>query len=336
MAAIRNTERTDYKYVVTKDWTKLFDPKNQHMYLYNGTGITVRIVTTDKELHLDTLNQSKYFTLGGSIGQYHVSPNKYVYASLADSKSDAEAVIIGSDSLLSSSEQSELKEHIVALGVEVMHLSNRVTTGQVSQRRHLTDYELMIREFLDSTKNIQTNVADLYYHIFRLSNRLLTVERYVFEHRSSIASLASKLAILGDVNKLKMKIDTLDMDLGAVSNTVTNINNKLNDLIPKVEEGWQDFNELITEHIDPLKEQVEDLNFDFRDLNNAMVELVSAHTPTEIENAFVQFIKHVDDDMVDPITALKNFLVDLAWKMDYRHPISLEMSMTDYASYTKK
>lgn len=316
-------------YRVSNQWTKILEPSDKEHYILNSSGESVQIQLTDQATEDNVLDTSHPFTIGGLISQLHVPTNQYLYAKVVSDNADT-AILTSGYEPISKDEQEEIKASINALGIELMKLSSRVTKGHIKDIHHTIDYKLFLREFLQTSYDTHTQLAALFKHVTGLNFRLFAAERFMRDFRQQFANLEMRLDEFGDFKKFKQKVENIDITLGSMVATVNNINQKLNDLIPKIEEGWQDYDALVKEHINPLKDKVDDLLNDFTDLNNAMSTFVEENSPMDIENAFTEFIKNVDYNMVRPITALKNFLVDLAWKVDYRHTLDINAELPEY------
>lgn len=104
----------------------------------------------------------------------------------------------------------------------------------------------------------------------------------------------------------------LRASIANILTTVDNLVARMNVLVPKVDSLYANTAGGIKEALEPIQASITELHTDFTDLNNALVKMSSEKTVEEIRTSFDEVISTVADDIVGPITALRDILVDLA------------------------
>lgn len=300
---------------VTDTWQQMVLPTEDPTYVVNVSGATVKLQLLDT-LPLSNENLDEHtFTLGGVISQFKVPVNMYLYAKAVTpipSSEIIQATIVTDTSYMDISDVNAIQEDINRLAVEVMKLTNRVSDTETKNISQDLDYSIFVREFLDSNNKIHESLAHNANINLTLLTRLMSAETVLSAYRKRLGDIEGSLSTIGNTTDMATKIEELSNSLTRVNTTITNINNLLNnDLIPKVEEGWADYDKLVKENITPLKTDVADLTSDMSIMNNTITRLTSHHTAQEIEAAFAEILATAPEDMVAPLTGVKNALVSI-------------------------
>lgn len=325
---------------VSDQWIELVTPDAGRKYFFNTSGRPVKFILSETSQDTTKLDYSNLmpFTVGGSIAQFHVD-NKYAYAK-AMVENNEQVIITVDDTRIDILDQEQLRNDLNELTVAVMKLTNTTGKERVEQLKLNSHFRLFITQMLHSHVWISDMFAVYAQHTLKLHKRLFAAETYIAQHRKEWANLQFKLEDLLEVDDLAGKLEEVQTKLAQTTAEVSGLTNRLNELVPRVEEAWADYDELVKEFINPLAEQVETLQQNFLSLNNTITRLTNEHTPEEIEEAFNEIIRHVNAEMVLPLTGLKNFLVELciatqdnnrqdeqiAGKVDYKDTVVLSSS----------
>lgn len=296
---------------VSDQWTELVTPDAGRKYFFNTSGRPVKFILSETSQDTTKLDYSNLmpFTVGGSIAQFHVN-NKYAYAK-AMVENNEQVIITVDDNRIDVLDQEQLRNDLNELTVAVMKLTNTTGKERVEQLKLNSHFRLFITQMLHSHAWISDMFAVYAQHTLKLHKRLFAAETYIAQHRKEWTNLQFKLEDLLEVDDLAGKLEKVQTKLTQTAAEVSGLTNRLNELVPRVEEAWADYDELVKEFINPLAEQVETLQQNFLSLNNTITRLTNEHTPEEIEEAFNEIIRHVNSEMVLPLTGLKNFLVEL-------------------------
>lgn len=295
---------------ISSDWTEVLTPESDNHYLYNSSGVSIKVIVSDTAIDTSTIDSGNYrpFTIGGSISQMRA--DKYAYAK-AMVEEDKEVIITTDENKIDILDQVIITKQLNTLMLEMMKLTNRVNSSRLEQIDNDHRYGIFIRQMIYSQMRMSKAINEDSNHILALHKRLYAAERYIWKHRAEWAVLKSTVDELAKIGDIDSRLTKLETSVTSVTAEVAGLTTRLNELVPRVEEAWADYDELVKGFIEPLGEQVDGLEKDFRDLNNSITQLTNEHTPEEIEDAFEALIRHVDEDMVPPITGLKNFLVEL-------------------------
>lgn len=296
---------------VSNKWTEILTPTEHNTFLFNSSGYPIKVHISDKAVD-DPSIDSRYttFTMGGTIAQMCIDKANYAYAkaSIDDGK---EAIVVASGQRIDQENQDAITTAIDNLSTQLMHLSNRVTNNQIDQLHFLGQNAIFVRQMLNSHTWMTKSFAVVNNQVLNLHNRLYAAERFVDEYRRKWISMEERVEEVLQLKGLAENIVKLENQIYETATTVNNINGTLNDLIPRVEEAWADYDKLVKEFINPLAEEVDILHQDFISLNNGITHLTDEHTPEEIEDTFQEIIRSVNSSMVPPLTGLKNALVEL-------------------------
>lgn len=295
----------------SKVWTAFYSHATAECFLANISGTPVKILISDTPITNFNTTQAVPFTLGGNIGQMHINAGEYVYAK-ASVEDESEAVVISSPERIAQESQAEMDEQFDALVVEVMKLSQKVTDARTDMIKHKFDYTLFVREMLENSMKNARNTTSLYTNILRLNRRLFAAESLIRALRKEYDYSILCLGDLDEIATTTASVAQLKIDLGNVTSTVNNAVTRLNELEPKIADSWQRYVEQTTELIEPTQTELTAVHATMDELNNAITRLCSAHTAAEIQDAFTALLAVASDDMVAPITALKEMCMEIA------------------------
>lgn len=318
---------------VSNNWTEIVNAATENLFLYNGSGSAVKIYLSSTPYTTEDFTSiplDDTFTIGGTITQFCVRDGQYAYAKASIADGD-EIIVTVNNSRIDNDEQTAITDTISTLTTQMMHLSNRVHSNQLDQLRFLGHNTLFVQQMLNSHMWLSKSYAVFNNQILKLHNRLFAAERFVDEYRRKWHDMEIQIADVLELKGLAQDIVNMESQIYQTAATVNNLNGTLNDLIPRVEEAWADYDQLVKEFINPLAETVDTLHQDFISLNNAITHLTEEHTPEEIEDTFQEIIRGVNSNMVPPLTGLKNSLVELciASQDNDRQDISLSTKI-DY------
>lgn len=298
---------------VTENWTELFSPREDDAFMLNVSGVTVQVHLTDSSWNLS--GDPKVFAIGGPISQLRAEKNQYVYARACSDIAGNEAIVVVDSSRINNAQQDDVQAELNNLSVQVMHLTERMTEEELKSVYNSLNYELFLRQFLNSNLRTQENLMTLQNQILQLNFRLYAAEQFIQQHRKEYNQLLFQIKDIASSDGLTSQINKLAVEVNQVMSMANNINTKLNELIPRVDEAWGDFEDLLSTYVTPIETTLESLHVDFVALNNAMVKLGAQNSPEQIEETFKEILKDLSPDMVAPITALKNVLIDLSLAM---------------------
>lgn len=296
---------------VSNQWIELVTPEAGSKYFFNSSGYPVKFILSDTAQDPESLDYSKLkpFTVGGSISQFHVS-SKYTYAKAVVEDNNQVVVAVDSNKI-DVLDQDQLRTDLDALTLAVMKLTNDTGLEQLAQLKLNSHFRLFIAQMLRTHTWISNMFSVYAQHTLKLHKRLFAAETYIAQHRKDWANLQIQIADLLEIDDLAGDLEDVQNKISQITAEVSGLTTRLNELVPRVEEAWADYDALVKEFINPLADQVDVLQQNFLSLNNTITKLTNEHTPEEIEEAFEEIIRHVNSEMVLPLTGLKNFLVEL-------------------------
>jgi hypothetical protein len=300
---------------VTNTWAELAKPTDVEQYFTNTSGVTIQVHLTDTKIEdPSTIDESiKFFTVGGNIAQICTHQEKYMYArSLSDSDT-TQAVLCADNEIIAIDDITAMKDDIDTLSVEIMNLSKRVSDNKITHIDHAIDYELFIRQFLDTTAAHHIQFASVHKHIATIWEELFLAERFIQQHRSEyvyLKDMVEHLKVLSS-SANQEDITAIRADLNNVLSSISDCIANINDLNTQVNTNKTNLSNLVTSDVTPMKLNLSSVSANLAALNNALVTFSTNHTPEEIESLFVDFLVTVPADMVEPIMAFKNDMVKL-------------------------
>ena len=303
---------------VTNDWTKIAEPDDKSNYFANVSGISIQCVFSDDAI-VDTaaINTDEVhpFTVGGTISQLCTYGKKYVYArALGLSETEQAAIVIDAERM-PVDDVANIQEEVQTIAVELMKLTKRVSTNRLDNIDHAIDYELFIRQFIDSTAAHHLQFTALHKHIATIWEELFLAEKYIQQHRSDYASLKDVVdhikangtgsgADSEEVQKLRDEVANVIL-------SVTDCTNLVDSLKKQVQTNTDNITDINTEELPPIKTTVNKLSDNLAALNNAFVQLTTNHTVAEINDIFNDLVVSVPSESIGTVTAIRNFIIDI-------------------------
>lgn len=303
---------------VTNNWTKIAEPDDKNNYFANVSGISIQCVFSDDAI-VDTaaINTDEVhpFTVGGTISQLCTYGKKYVYArALGLSETEQAAIVIDAERM-PVDDVANIQEEVQTIAVELMKLTKRVSTNRLDNIDHAIDYELFIRQFIDSTAAHHLQFTALHKHIATIWEELFLAEKYIQQHRSDYASLKDV------VDHIKAngtgsgadseEVQRLRDEVANVILSVTDCTNLVDSLKKQVQTNTDNITDINTEELPPIKTTVNKLSDNLAALNNAFVQLTTNHTVAEINDIFNDLVVSVPSESIGTVTAIRDFIIDI-------------------------
>lgn len=303
---------------VTNNWTKIAEPDDKNNYFANVSGTSIQCVFSDDAIEDTTaINTSEVhpFTVGGTISQLCTYGKKYVYArALGLSETEQAAIVIDAERM-PVDDVANIQEEVQTIAVELMKLTKRVSTNRLDNIDHAIDYELFIRQFIDSTAAHHLQFTALHKHIATIWEELFLAEKYIQQHRSDYASLKDVVdhikangtgsgADSEEVQKLRDEVANVIL-------SVTDCTNLVDSLKKQVQTNTDNITDINTEELPPIKTTVNKLSDNLAALNNAFVQLTTNHTVTEVNDIFNDLVVSVPSESIGTVTAIRDFIIDI-------------------------
>lgn len=303
---------------VTNNWTKIAEPDDKNNYFANVSGTSIQCVFSDDAIEDTTaINTSEVhpFTVGGTISQLCTYGKKYVYArALGLSETEQAAIVIDAERM-PVDDVANIQEEVQTIAVELMKLTKRVSTNRLDNIDHAIDYELFIRQFIDSTAAHHLQFTALHKHIATIWEELFLAEKYIQQHRSDYASLKDVVdhikangtgsgADSEEVQKLRDEVANVIL-------SVTDCTNLVDSLKKQVQTNTDNITDINTEELPPIKTTVNKLSDNLAALNNAFVQLTTNHTVAEINDIFNDLVISVPSESIGTVTAIRDFIIDI-------------------------
>ena len=304
---------------VTNDWTKIAEPDDKSNYFANVSGISIQCVFSDDAIEDTTaINTSEVhpFTVGGTISQLCTYGKKYVYArALGLSETEQAAIVIDAERM-PVDDVANIQEEVQTIAVELMKLTKRVNTNRLDNIDHAIDYELFIRQFIDSTAAHHLQFTALHKHIATIWEELFLAEKYIQQHRSDYASLKDVVEHIktngtGGSSADSEEVQKLRDEVANVILSVTDCTNLVDSLKKQVQTNTDNITDINTEELPPIKTTINKLSDNLAALNNAFVQLTTNHTVAEINDIFNDLVVSVPSESIGTVTAIRNFIIDI-------------------------
>ena len=304
---------------VTNNWTKIAEPDDKNNYFANVSGTSIQCVFSDDAI-VDTaaINTDEVhpFTVGGTISQLCTYGKKYVYArALGLSETEQAAIVIDAERM-PVDDVANIQEEVQTIAVELMKLTKRVSTNRLDNIDHAIDYELFIRQFIDSTAAHHLQFTALHKHIATIWEELFLAEKYIQQHRSDYASLKDVVEHIktngtGGSSADSEEVQKLRDEVANVILSVTDCTNLVDSLKKQVQTNTDNITDINTEELPPIKTTVNKLSDNLAALNNAFVQLTTNHTVTEVNDIFNDLAVSVPSESIGTVTAIRNFIIDI-------------------------
>ena len=306
---------------VANSWLRLFTPSGTARYMANTSGLTIRILLSDSELDPATIsdNNVHYFTVGGNIGQIVAENTKYVYAKAVTDDPVMQGTLVTDTESIVDDDLTDVRDSIEFLSVQLMKLSRRVSDQEIKSIDHGIDYELFVRQFLDTTANQNMQISAIHKHIATIWEELLLAEKFIQQHRVEYAALREMIDNIRNSSAeagLRAEVEVIKADIINILSNYADITEDIADIRSDIETTNQNYNSLLNDEISPLRRRLTELMNKLAALNNALATLTVNHTAAEINALFDDFIVTVSADMVPVITAIRDDILAIVARGD--------------------
>lgn len=292
-------------------WMLLYGPNelDERKYLFNSSGTSIKIKFSDIETVPSDDVES--FTIGGLISKIRTKPNKYIFARACSTDLLGEAVLVSSDLPTEEAAISDYRDAMDVVVAEVFKLSQRVTTNELNFLKQKDNYYWFLRRFVRSHNENSSILSKIIGNIVSHRLSIFTAERWMAEHTKHHTKLEYDIEHLS-FGKIEKELESIATKIIEVNTSTTNLASKLDEYIPRIEEAWSDYDDLVKEHIDPMKTTLDELHTEFLSLNNSLVKLGAKHTPEEIETVYEALFSKIPESMQASIATMKNMLVEIS------------------------
>ena len=304
---------------VTNNWTKIAEPDDKNNYFANVSGTSIQCVFSDDAIEDTTTintNEAHPFTVGGTISQLCTYGKKYVYARALGLSETEQAAIVLDAERMPVDDVANIQEEVQTIAVELMKLTKRVSTNRLDNIDHAIDYELFIRQFIDSTAAHHLQFTALHKHIATIWEELFLAEKYIQQHRNDYASLKDvvdhiKTNGTGGSSADSEEVQKLRDEVANVILSVTDCTNLVDSLKKQVQANTDNITDINTDELPPIKTTINKLSDNLAALNNAFVQLTTNHTVAEINDIFNDLVVGVPSESIGTATAIRDFIIDI-------------------------
>ena len=208
-------------------------------------------------------------------------------------------------------ENSKLIERMNEIDMHIKELTTRADKNDTEHSEIKTSIDELLQAFYRNTQSDHTTMAMYGKSILSLRLHMLMAEMWISSHKNEFNAFKNEIENM-TFSGLNNKIEALAIELQQVVTTATSINNKLNEYIPRIEEAWGDYSELVANEIDPMRIKLDNLHSSFVSLNNGIVQLSIKYTPEEIQEVFNSIVKNIPNDVQSVFTSLKNLMITIS------------------------
>ena len=296
---------------VANSWLKLFSPSGNRRYMANTSGLTIRMFITDNELDPSVINDNEvhYFTVGGNIGQIVADNTKYVYAKAVTDDPTIQGTLVTDTENIIDDELISVRDSVEFLTVQLMKLSKRVTKQELKSVDHGIDYELFVRQFLDTTAHQHIQISAIHKHIATIWEELLLAEKFIQRHRVEYDTIREMIDNIRNTDSnagLKADVEIIKTDIINILSNYADITKTIAEMQDDISATDQKYDNLLNDEISPIRKKVYELMNKLATLNNALAALNVNYTPDQINEMFDDFITTVPADMVNTVTAIRD------------------------------
>ena len=296
---------------VANSWLKLFSPSGNRRYMANTSGLTICMFITDNELDPSVINDNEvhYFTVGGNIGQIVADNTKYVYARAVTDDPTIQGTLITDTESIVDDELVSVRDSVEFLTTQLMKLSKRVTKQELKSVNHGIDYELFVRQFLDTTAHQHIQISAIHKHIATIWEELLLAEKFIQRHRVEYDTIREMIDNIRNTDSnagLRADVELIKTDIINILSNYANITGTIAEMQNDISATDQKYDNLLNDEISPIRNKVYELMNKLATLNNALAALNVNYTPDQINEMFNDFITTVPADMVNTITAIRD------------------------------
>lgn len=296
---------------VANSWLKLFSPSGNRRYMANTSGLTIRMFIADSELDPSIINDNEvhYFTVGGNIGQIVADNTKYVYAKAVTDDPTIQGTLVTDTENIIDDELISVRDSVEFLTVQLMKLSKRVTKQELKSVDHGIDYELFVRQFLDTTAHQHIQISAIHKHIATIWEELLLAEKFIQRHRVEYDTIREMIDNIRNTDSnagLKADVEIIKTDIINILSNYADITKTIAEMQDDISATDQKYDNLLNDEISPIRKKVYELMNKLATLNNALAALNVNYTPDQINEMFDDFITTVPTDMVNTVTAIRD------------------------------
>ena len=297
---------------VGREWIKLYDPQENGVYIINTSGHTVKCLVSETEPKAPYAEKNAY-PVGGSICQLRVNPNEYVYARACVDGDDDEVIVAcnTTGTPVNADDVNDIRNQVNYIVSQVMRMNMTMTNYQLDQIRHINDFAIFKQNYYLDTMFFNRREAARGNMIMNVLNRIFKAEMWIKRHLIEFAKLKEDVKYFDSKSEIAKKVKSMSDDLSTVLSTTTSLVSRLDYLEPLIEEGWQDYDSLVKEHITPMKTELTGFHNDMRYLHNALVRFTSAHTIGDVNAIFDEIIRDASDESEDTVIAIRDLIVEL-------------------------
>ena len=300
---------------ISDSWLNIFTPSGNTRYMNNASGVTIRLLISDTDIDPTTIvdDEVHYFTVGGSIGTICANNDKYVYARAVANSVTTHGILVCDTETITNDDLEAVREEVETISVEIMRLMHRVSKQERKTIDHGVDYELFVREFLDTTARHHIQFSAIHKHIATIWEELLMAERFIQNHRNEYTELKEMVDNIRNINndKISAELSLVKADVTSLLTNHANTVNAINVLQQQLATTDGKYDTLLNGEISPLRSQLLNLTGNLAALNNSLVLFVDKYNETDLNNAFDAFILAAPPSMVSTITAVKDYTLRL-------------------------
>ena len=205
---------------ISDSWLNIFTPSGNTRYMNNASGVTIRLLISDTDIDPTTIvdDEVHYFTVGGTIGTICANNDKYVYARAVANSVTTHGILVCDTETITNDDLEAVREEVETISVEIMRLMHRVSKQERKTIDHGVDYELFVREFLDTTARHHIQFSAIHKHIATIWEELLMAERFIQNHRNEYTELKEMVDNIRNINN-----DNISAELSLVKADVTTL-----------------------------------------------------------------------------------------------------------------
>lgn len=305
---------------VANSWLRLFTPSGNARYIANTSGLTIRLLFSNTPLDVVNINDDNvhYFTVGGNIGQIVAENTKYVYARAVTDDPVIQGTLITDTESIVDDDLTAVRDSVEFLSVQLMKLSSRVSKQEIKAIDHGVDYELFVRQFLDTTAHQHMQISAIHKHIATIWEELLLAEKFIQNHRVEYAALREMIDNIrsSDEGNIRAEVELIKADIVNILSNYADVTDAITDIRNDLSVTDQKYDNLLNDEISPLRRKITELMNKLATLNNALATLTVDHTAEEINALFDDFIVTAPADMVPVVTAIRDDIIAIVSRGD--------------------
>ena len=263
---------------VANSWLKLFSPSGNRRYMANTSGLTIRMLIADDELDPSTINDNEvhYFTVGGNVGQIVADNTKYVYARAVIDDPTIQGTLVTDTENILDDDLVSVRNSVEFLTLQLMKLSKRVTKQELKSVDHGVDYEIFVRQFLDTTAHQHIQISAIHKHIATMWEELLLAEKFIQRHRVEYDTMREMIDNIRNTDPaagLRVDVEIMKTDIINILSNYANVTNTITEIQNDISATDQKYDNLLNDEISPIRSKVYELMNKLATLNNALAAL---------------------------------------------------------------